>query len=136
MNVVRKNEVLMDIVSKLAKMQRTAEANNANSELVTQLSRLQSMIKENISHDDDLRSFTHNFDAVYEDFTKRLIAVHPDLTQTELKVCCYLKMGLSSKDMAPLFNISYHSVEMTRYRLRKKMNLTRDVNLTEYLQQV
>ena len=45
-------------------------------------------------------------------------------------------MGLSSKEIAPLFNISYRSVEMTRYRLRKKMGLSREVNLTEYLQKI
>lgn len=42
-------------------------------------------------------------------------------------------MGLSSKDIAPLFNISYRSVEMTRYRLRRKLNLERSENLSDYL---
>ena len=45
-------------------------------------------------------------------------------------------MGLSSKEIAPLFNISYRSVEMTRYRLRKKLGLERETNLVDYLQKI
>lgn len=132
MNVVRKNEILLDISSRLEKLAGA----ESTSDISRQLTRIQSIIRENINHDDDWRNFMHNFDAAYEDFTKRLQERHPDLTPTELRTCCYLKMGLSSKDIAPLFNISYRSVEMTRYRLRKKLGLNREDNLTEYLQKL
>lgn len=132
MNVVRKNEILLNISSRLSKLQRTLE-NGSAGEAGAQISRIQSLIQENMSHDDDWQTFTNNFDAVYYDFTKRLLEQHPGLTPAELRVCCYLRMGLSSKEMAPLFNISYRSVEMTRYRLRKKLALDRDVNLGDYL---
>lgn len=132
MNVVRKNEILLDISNRL---DRLVQGDNS-ADIKRQVSRIQSLIRENISHDDDWRTFMHNFDAAYEDFTKKLQARHPGLTTTELRVCCYLKMGLSSKEIAPLFNISYRSVEMTRYRLRKKLGLTRDVSLTDYLQSI
>ncbi len=132
MNVVRKNEILMNISTRLTKIQRMLEVSSP-SETNAQISKIQALIQENISHDDDWKTFTGNFDAVYEDFTKRLRERHPSLTPAELKVCCYLRMGLSSKDMAPLFNISYRSVEMTRYRLRKKLDLDREDKLTDYL---
>jgi len=132
MNVVRKNEILLNISSRLNKLQRTLEYGGP-AEATPQISRIQTLIQENMSHDDDWQTFTNNFDAVYDDFTKRLRLQHPGLTPAELRVCCYLRMGLSSKDMAPLFNISYRSVEMTRYRLRKKLGLDRDVNLGDYL---
>lgn len=133
MNVVRKNEILANISGKLRKLQESPELQGLSPEVARQFTRIQTMIQENMSHDDDWRNFTHNFDAVYQDFTKQLLAKHPGLTPTELRVCCYLKMGLSSKEIAQLFNISYRSVEMTRYRLRKKLELSRDVNLTDYL---
>lgn len=132
MNVVRKNEILLDISSRLEKLAGA----ESTADISRQLTRIQSIIRENINHDDDWRNFMHNFDAAYEDFTKRLQERHPDLTPTELRTCCYLKMGLSSKDIAPLFNISYRCVEMTRYRLRKKLGLSREDNLTEYLQKL
>lgn len=130
MNVVRKNEILLDISNRLDKLSGSELAPDVQRQIV----RIKSIIRENISHDDDWRTFMHNFDAAYEDFTKNLQTRHPGLTPTELRICCYLKMGLSSKEIAPLFNISYRSVEMTRYRLRKKLELTRDISLTDYLQ--
>ena len=133
MNVVRKNEILLNISSRLSKLQRTLENGTSGGEAGAQISRIQALIQENMSHDDDWQTFTNNFDAVYDDFTRRLRESHPGLTQSELRVCCYLRMGLSSKEMAPLFNISYRSVEMTRYRLRKKLGLERDINLGDYL---
>jgi DNA-binding CsgD family transcriptional regulator len=130
MNVARKNEILLDISTRIERL----NTENASPETLKELSRIQSLIKKNISHDDDWRNFLHNFDTAYDDFARRLSEKHPGLTQTELRVCCYLKMGLSSKDIAPLFNISYRSVEMTRYRIRKKLGMDRDTNLTNYLQ--
>ena len=71
---------------------------------------------------------------VYENYLKKLSEVYPQLTINDKRLCAYLKMGLSSKDMAPLLNMSFRSVEMSRHRLRKKLSLTRDINLTEFLQ--
>lgn len=135
MNVIRKNEILLDIASKLAKVQDSiASGDPAANE--RQIAKIQRLIQDNISHDDDWKGFTKNFDIVYENYTRHLTERHPELNAGDLRICCYLKMGLSSKEIAPLINISYRSVEMTRYRLRKKMGLSRDINLTEYLQKI
>lgn len=67
-------------------------------------------------------------------YLERLGELYPALSVNDKKLCAYLKMGLCSKDIAPLLNISYRSVEMSRYRLRQKMDIDRNVNLTEYLQ--
>jgi DNA-binding CsgD family transcriptional regulator len=60
----------------------------------------------------------------------------PGLTRNEKILCAYLKMNLSTKEIAPLQNISSRGVEVNRYRLRKKMNLGRDVNLSKYLNEL
>ena len=60
----------------------------------------------------------------------------PELNVSDKKLCAYLKMDLSSKDIAPLLNMSVRSVETNRYRLRKKMDLDRDVKLSEFLQRL
>lgn len=134
LNLARKNETLLAISDSLSKLRdRLKDSGNGSKEFDSGVKKIQSLISENISHDDDWRKFTHNFDAVYEGFTKRLQELHPTLTRTEVKVCCYLRMGLSSKDMAPLFSISHRSVEMTRYRVRKKLGLAREDNLADYL---
>ncbi|MDE7120441.1 MAG: LuxR C-terminal-related transcriptional regulator, partial [Muribaculaceae bacterium] len=135
MNVVRKNEILLDIADRLTKIQEHDDVKaHRTPEVQRQLAKIQTVIRDNIAHDDDWKDFTHNFDLAYDNFTQKLLQAHPELTESDLRICCYLRMGLSSKEIAPLLNISYRSVEMSRYRLRKKMRLTRDVNLTEYLQ--
>ena len=98
------------------------------------IERVQDDIRKNIERDDNWKKFETNFDIVYENYLKRLGTDYPALTVSDKKLCAYLKMGLSSKDIAPLLNMSFRSVEMSRYRLRKKLNLNRDVNLTEFLQ--
>jgi DNA-binding CsgD family transcriptional regulator len=66
-------------------------------------------------------------------FFKRLIEKHPDLTPNDMRLCSYLRMNFSTKEIAKLLNISGRAVEISRYRLRRKMNLGHDINLTEYL---
>ena len=98
------------------------------------ISRMREEIDSNIRHDDDWKKFERNFDIVYDEYLTRLGDTFPELTVSDKKLCAYLKMGLSSKEIAPLLNLTYRSVEMTRYRLRKKLNLTRDQNLIDFLQ--
>ena len=132
MNVIRKNEILLDIDAALEKVAEYI-ATDRNKSLKA-LSRIRHEIKENIQHDDLWRKFEENFDIVYADFLKRLGARYPHLSVTDKKMCAYLKMDLSSKEIAPLLNITVRSVEMTRYRIRKKLGLSREDNLTEFLQ--
>ena len=91
-------------------------------------------IDSNIRHDDDWKKFEKNFDIVYDEYLTRLGNTFAELTVSDKKLCAYLKMDLSSKEIAPLMNLTYRSVEMTRYRLRKKLNLSREQNLIEFLQ--
>ena len=132
MNVIRKNEILLDIDAELESIsENMAEDRN---KLLKKLAKIRHMIKENIQHDNIWQQFEENFDIVYDDFLKRLGEQYPQLTVSDKKMCAYLKMDLSSKEIAPLLNLTVRSVEMTRYRLRKKLGLSREDNLTEFLQ--
>lgn len=134
MNLIRKNEELISIqegLDKAAKMLRSGEKQEKIIECIAQM---RDEIDSNIRHDDDWKKFEHNFDIVYDEYLTRLGNTFPELTVSDKKLCAYLKMGLSSKEIAPLLNLTYRSVEMTRYRLRKKLNLTRDQNLIDFLQ--
>ncbi|MDE7127109.1 MAG: hypothetical protein K2O58_04340, partial [Bacteroidales bacterium] len=133
MNLIRKNEILLDIngnINKTLGYIRDAEM----SKTTKLLNKIQMDIKENIEHDDYWQKFEHNFDIVYESYLKRLGERYPSISIGDKRLCAYLKMGMSSKEIAMLLNMSVHSVEMARYRLRKKMELNREVNLVEFLQ--
>ncbi|HEU0226802.1 MAG TPA: LuxR C-terminal-related transcriptional regulator, partial [Arachidicoccus soli] len=57
----------------------------------------------------------------------------PNLTAQDLRLAAYLKMNLTTKEIAPLLNISTRGVEIKRYRLRKKMNLDEHENLSDFM---
>lgn len=130
MNLIRKNEILHDIASKISRIQ---VEKSLDPSVQKQLSHIQTSIEQNISHDDDWSTFNRNFDVVYGGYTKRLHQLHPQLSQSDIRLCCYIKMGLTSKEIAPLINISFKSVEMARYRLRKKISLDSALSLTDYI---
>lgn len=79
------------------------------------------------------KEFEARFIAVNQDFYRVLSEKYPSLSPTDLKVCALIKLNFSSKEMAKLLGISVESVHTSRHRLRKKMGLTREVNLTEFI---
>ena len=82
---------------------------------------------------DDWKVFQANFEGAHGQFMKILKDNYPDLTSSDLRLCAFLRMNLSSKEIAPLLGISVRGVENHRYRLRKKLNLDGDSNLTEFI---
>ncbi|MFN7117260.1 MAG: triple tyrosine motif-containing protein [Saprospiraceae bacterium] len=131
MNLIQKNETLLKIKEELQAL-RTAPDPHLNGK---QYQRITHLIDTHISSDQDWQVFEMNFNQVHEQFFKKLKADFPDLTPGDLKLAAYLKMNLSSKEIAPLLNISIRSVENKRYRLRKKLNLEEEANLTDFMLQ-
>ena len=92
-----------------------------------------STINKNITGKDSWSVFQEAFNKTDQDFLKKMKKTHPSLTANDLRLCAYLRVNLSSKEIAPLLNISVRSVEIKRYRLRKKMNLPHEKGLVEYI---
>jgi DNA-binding CsgD family transcriptional regulator len=131
LSIIRKNEVLIEIKTELEKQKEELGPRYP----ARYLQRLTTLIDRNISNDNDWDIFEALFDQAHENFFKRLKQSFPDLTQSDLKLCAYLKLNLSSKEIAPLLNISIRGVEIRRYRLRKRLALPPDNNLVEYIMQ-
>lgn len=134
MNLIRKNEILLEIVETLNKTAEDIRKKSDPGTIIARLTRVERTIRHNIENDNNWKRFEENFDLVYENYLKRLGEEFPELNVTDKKICAYIKMDLSSKDMAPLLNMSVRSIETNRYRIRKKMDLSREVNLSDYLQ--
>ena len=86
-----------------------------------------------MNDDADWKHFEVNFKELHEDFFEILLERYPILTPKDLKLCAYLKMNLSSKEIAPLMGISTRGIEIHRYRLRKKLNIDGSQNISNFL---
>ncbi len=126
MVAAKKNEVLMEIQGELNK-----DKGKFTDQF--QLKRIINKINGAIKNEDEWQVFETNFTELHEDFFRVLLKIYPDLSNKDLKLCSYLKMNLSSKEIAPLMGISVRGVEVHRYRLRKKMELDSKENLTSFL---
>ena len=77
--------------------------------------------------------FETRFESAFDSFYRILLERFPNLTPNERKLCALLRSGLSSKDIAVLTFQNPQSVDVARYRLRKKLNLVNEENLTDFL---
>lgn len=128
-NLIRKNEILFQIKGELEQTKNDLGVRFPEKYYY----RLLDLINRQLSDDQDWEVFETNFNMVHDEFFKQLKKDFPDLTPGELRLAAYLRMNLSTKEIAPLLNISVRGVENKRYRLRKKLNLDTDSNLTDYL---
>ncbi|TAE17533.1 MAG: response regulator [Bacteroidetes bacterium] len=92
------------------------------------------VIERNIQLDGYWDRFKMHFDEVHPDFFSRLQTSFPDISQNELKHCAYIKMRLASKEIAQLTNISVKGMETARYRLKKKLNLSAEQDMNDFIQ--
>lgn len=129
MALIRKNELLIQIKEEIEKLVE----NSGKKSLEQKSTHAMNLINQNISSDADWAVFEALFDQAHENFFKRLKNAFPDLTQSDLKLCAYLKLNLSSKEIAPLLNITFRGVETRRYRLRRRLMLDSDENLVQFI---
>lgn len=131
MHLVQKSEILQKIKDDLDQVAKKAE-----DDLKAEIRRIGRVIDEDVRLDRNWERFETHFDQVHENFFKNLRMKYPDLTPKDQKLCAYLRMNLTTKEIAPLLNISVRGVEISRYRLRKKLNLDTDVNLVSFIMEI
>jgi len=122
MSLINKNELLQGIKNDLSHL----EDKTTRGQVIR-------VINKNLNNDHDWAYFQEAFNNADKDFLKKVHKKHPNLTPNDLKLCAYLRLNLSSKEIAPLLNISVRSVEIKRYRLRKKINLDHEKSLVDYI---
>ncbi len=129
LNIVYKNEMLNTLHQELTNL-NDSSGNKLSSD---QLRKVNKLIEEAHNDDRDWDIFEKSFNEAHENFFKKLKSEYPGLVPNDLKLCAYLRLNMSSKEIASLLNISTRGVEIRRYRLRKKLNLQTSKNLSEFL---
>lgn len=134
MNLVRKNDMLQAIDQNMEQLSESVRREETKARLVKKIGDIRKEIKMHMNDDDNWNKFEENFNLVYDNFSQKIMEAFPLLKKSDLKLCVYLRMGLSSKEMASLLNTSVRSIETARYRLRKKLDIDTGSNLTDFIQ--
>ena len=94
------------------------------------------VIGDSLRSDDEWSRFRLHFDAVHPDFFSHLKEAAADLTENDLRLCAYIRIGMRAKQIAEMLSISSDSVNSNRYRLRKKLGLERGDSLDDFLRKI
>lgn len=128
MFLLRNSDLIYSIINRLHQLKSSLKSQQA-SEIKNIVNELQSVMKNDLWDE-----FKVHFNQVYLDFYKKLQEYYPDLSPADLKLCAFLRLNMSSKEIAALCGVTVKSVEVMRSRLRKKLNITNtDVNLNTFL---
>jgi ligand-binding sensor domain-containing protein/DNA-binding CsgD family transcriptional regulator len=132
MNIIQKNKFLIKLKEELSILQNSTN-DPQQSNLLQAISQ---RLEKEIDNKRQNKVFKTYFEEVHETFFSRLKEKYSKLSPRDLHLCAYIKMNLSTKEISSLLNISSRGVEISRYRLRKKINLSRDVNLSTHLNNI
>lgn len=128
LNLVQKNTIMQNVRDGINELIPLAEKDNK-----VKFSKLLKTIDYSLESEKDWDEFRMYFEKVHSSFFENIKQQYPDLTQGDLKLCALISLNLSMKEMAELMGISPESVKMARHRLRKKLNLATEDNLTEFV---
>ena len=129
--LVKKNEILTEISEKLIHLEQNAKEIEIKKAII--------QISQELRHsaDDKMMSeFSTRFQEVHAGFYEKLLKDYPELTQNELKICAFLRLNMSTKEISELTGQRGPTIDHARYRLRKKLNLSSDTNLVTFLSQI
>lgn len=127
---VQKNEMLDTLGEKLEVLIQD------NQKISSAIKPIQKMIKQQVAIEEDWNEFKVHFEEVHPEFYKKLLAISSNLTQNDLKHCTYIKVKLDSKEIARIMGISPKSVQMSRYRIKKKLQLNKEDDLFVFIERL
>ena len=130
LNFIQKNELMTDLTEEINQLKK-----KSGSSFIKELNRLNQIIDSNFKIDKDWENFKMMFEEVHKDFFVNLSAGYPNLGNAEVKLCALSRLNLNLKETASVLGISVDSVKTSRYRLRKKLGLKTEENLSDFLMQ-
>lgn len=119
--ISKKNEFLMEMKESLARM-RSAESKQLENKII-----------DEVNNEKRTFFFYKLLSELHQDFINRLVEKHPTLSPNDIRTLSFIRIHLGTKEIAGLMNISPKSVDISRYRLRKKLELSHDVDLNQYI---
>jgi len=128
-HIIQKNDLLTELQGQLKRIKRI----KSHDESDRKIDNLVKKIGKDIDNESNWQLFENQFEQVHLTFLNRLIEKHSDLSDRDKKLCAYIKIGMASKEIASLMNISTRSVENNRYKLRQKLGVQQGEDLSDYI---
>lgn len=133
-NLQRKTDVLNDIRASLDNIM--AIPPGRVDDIRGAISRLKCSLNFHTSEDSNWENMQENFNIIFDNFLKKLMLRYPQLTRNDLRICSYLRMNMSTKEIASLMNVSERSVESNRYRLRKRLGMVSGQSFQDFFNNI
>lgn len=127
--LVKRNQAIQKLLDELEQQKETLGDRYPNK----LYNRMKSLMEESLNDQADWVLFETHFNSAHRNFIDRLRQQYTDITTGDLRICCLLRMNLSTKEIASLLNVSVRAIELRRYRLRKRLSLDSDTNLIDFL---
>ena len=118
-----------ELLKELESIQKGIEENTPTSTIKKDISKI---LRDYNYNQNEWKVFDTNLNELHEDFVSRLVKSYPNLTPKDIRLAILLRMNMTSKEIAPLMRKSFRSVELQRYRLRKKLKLSSKTNLSKF----
>lgn len=128
--IMEKNQVLKSL---LYEIEKENEVGHIHSDAVIQIGK---NIKRHLGAGDEWEFFRIQFDKVHPDFFSKLKSLYPSLTEGELRLCAYIRIGMENKQIAQMLSLQPDSIKKSRYRIRKKMMIELEESLEDFLRNV
>ena len=122
--LIAKNKLMIEIADLLERSKKS----KADIE-----SDLKSILYQNQNQEKDWEQFREVFERVHPDFFEKIKTAYPQLSNTDIRICAYIKIGMSLHEVSNLLNITMQSLHTSRYRIRKKLNLDSEQNLDDFV---
>ncbi|OQY00207.1 MAG: hypothetical protein B6I20_09120 [Bacteroidetes bacterium 4572_117] len=132
LHIIQKDKVFQKLKEKIDKIKNETDSDN-RKQLIQDLS---NFVNQNLNTDKDKESFNIHVEEENREFFTRLHQLHSGITQNERRLCSLIRLNFASKEIASILNISPKSVEMNRYRLRKKLSVPASQNLNDYISKI
>lgn len=127
--LVKRNQAIQALLDELERQKETLADRYPNKLYM----RMKNLMEESLNDQADWLLFESHFNSAHQNFIERLRQQYSDITSGDLRICCLLRMNLSTKEIASLLNVSIRAIELRRYRLRKRLSLDGETNLIDFL---
>ncbi|MEI6455164.1 MAG: response regulator [bacterium] len=129
--ISQKNKIIGLIKKDINRLLKTEQSINR-----ADITRVLKTIDENIKFDNDWYRIKAHFEKIHPGFFDRLRKKFPQLTPNDHKLCALLRMNLNTKEISHILKITAPSTEISRIRLRKKLDISKGINLTQFICEV